>query len=298
MGKPLVSVIVLTYNHSAFIERCLSSILDQETDFDFEIIVSDDASIDGTAAITKRIGHVVSWIHDDVNEKNLGPARNFQTALSKSKGEFIAFCEGDDFWCDPLKLDKQVKLLQRDSSASLVYANYGKVDESGKVLENSVLNQTKNSFGLHDFMDGHGPTIHSMVVRKEIFPKKLPGAFFRVHNPDVFIYGWALAMGRGAYIPETLSMYCIHDGGMYASMSSLEKTLLRYATRMDFFGTMPLTYRSFYLTAIKKFEETLARANRIGEKRLYAKYIPMLPLGQRIIFEFKRGYYRLRTRMK
>jgi len=298
MGKPLVSVIVLTYNHSAFIERCLSSILDQETDFDFEIIVSDDASIDGTAAITKRISHVVSWIHDDVNEKNLGPARNFQTALSKSKGEFIAFCEGDDFWCDPLKLDKQVKLLQRDSSASLVYANYGKVDESGKVLENSVLNQTKNSFGLHDFMDGHGPTIHSMVVRKEIFPKKLPGAFFRVHNPDVFIYGWALAMGRGAYIPETLSMYCIHDGGIYASMSSLEKTLLRYATRMDFFGTMPLTYRSFYLTAIKKFEETLGRAKRIGEKRLYSKYIPFLPLGQRIIFEFKRGYYRLRTRMK
>lgn len=298
MGNPLVSVIVLTYNHSAFIEKCLTSILDQETDFDFEVIVSDDASTDGTVAITKKISHVASWIHDGVNEKNVGAAKNFETALSRCTGEFIAFCEGDDFWCDPLKLNKQVKLLQRDSSASLVYANYGKVDESGKVLETAVLNQAKNSFGLHDFMDGHGPTIHSMVVRKEIFPKKLPAAFFKVHNPDVFIYGWALAKGRGAYIPETLSMYCIHEGGIYASMSSFEKTLLRYATRMEFFGTMPLSYRSFYQIAITKLEETLARARRIGEKRLYSKYISMLPMGRRVIFEFRQGYFRLRAGKK
>ena len=295
MNNPLVSVIVLTYNHAAFIEQCLNSILDQETDFDFEVIVSDDASTDDTVAKTKKISHFASWVFDGVNEKNLGAAKNFETALSRCKGRFIAFCEGDDFWCDPLKLNKQVKLLQRDSSASLVYANYSKVDELGKILETAVLNQTKNSFGLHDFMDGHGPTIHSTVVRKEIFPKKFPSAFFKVHNPDVFIYGWALATGRGAYIPETLSMYCIHEGGIYASMNSLEKTLLRYSTRMEFFGTMPLSYRSFYQTAITKLEESLAHAKRIGEKRLYSKYISRLPLGRRVIFEFRQGYYRLRS---
>src|SRR5690554_535054 len=298
MSNPLVSVIVLTYNHAAFIERCLTSILDQETNFDFEIIVSDDASTDNTVDKTKKISRAASWIRDTVNEKNLGPARNFETALSRSRGKFIAFCEGDDYWCDPLKLDKQVRILQNDSSASLVYANYGKVDESGKMLETAVLNQSKNSFGLHDFIEGHGPTIHSMMVRKEIFPNKFPKAFFKVHNPDVFLYGWALTTGHGAFIPETLSMYRTHDGGIYFSMNSLEKTLLRYATRMEFFGTLSLSYRFFYKRARSKLEETLARARRNGEKRLYANYISKLPIGRRMIFEFRQGYYRLRTGKK
>lgn len=298
MANPLVSVIVLTYNHAAFIEQCLSSILDQETDFEFEIIVSDDSSTDGTAAKTNKIGGIVSVLHTFQTEKNLGAARNFASAFAKCRGEFIAFCEGDDFWCDPKKLAKQIEILQKDSSATLVYGNYGKVDESGNLMEAAVLNPLKNSFGLHDFMDGHGPTIHSMVVRKEIFPAKFPSGFFQVANPDVFIIGWALIKGRGAYIPETLSMYRIHKNGIYASKNRLEKNLLRYATRMEFFGSLTLSYRSFYGTAIAKFEESLARAKRNGEKRLFAKYVKLLPLGRRIIFGFKQRYYRFRTRGK
>ncbi len=295
MANPLVSVIVLTYNHAAFIEKCLSSILDQETDFDFEIIVSDDSSTDNTVAKTKKISSIVSLVHDFENGKNLGASRNFERALSRCRGEFIAFCEGDDFWCDPLKLAKQVTLLQKDSSASLVYANYGKVNDAGKILERAVLNSGKNSFGLHDFMDGHGPTIHSAIVRRSIFPEKFPSAFYKVHNSDVFIFGWALAKGRGACIPETLSMYRVHEGGIYGQKSRTEKNLLRYATRMAFFGTLPLSYRSFYQTAIIKFEQTLARTKQIGEKMLYAKYLKMLPLGRRVIFGFKQKYYRART---
>lgn len=295
MAEPLVSVIVLTYNHAAFIEQCLSSILDQETSFDFEIIVSDDSSTDGTSAKTAKVGQVVSLVHAHETEKNLGAARNFASALSKCRGEYIAFCEGDDYWCDPKKLAKQVEILKKDSSASLVYANYGKVEEDGKLIETSVLNQLKNSFGLHDFMDGHGPTIHSMVVRKEIFPAKFPSAFFHVENPDVFIIGWALTKGRGAYIPETLSMYRIHDKGIYASKTRTEKNLLRYATRMEFFGTLTLSYRSFYQTAIAKLEETLVRTKRNGDKRLYSKYVRYLPLGRRILFGLRQSHYRSRS---
>lgn len=295
MANPLVSVIVLTYNHGAFIEKCLSSVLDQETDFAFEIIVSDDASADTTPAKVKKISSIVSFVKFQENKKNLGAARNFESALNQCSGEFIAFCEGDDFWCDPKKLAKQVEILKKDSSSSLVYANYGKVDEDGKLIEKEVLTPAKNSFGLHDFMEGHGPTIHSMMVRRSIFPEKLPKAFFKVHNPDVFIIGWALAMGRGAYIAETLSMYRVHQGGIYASMSRSEKKLLRYATRMEFFGAMPLSYRSFYNTAILKLEETLARTKRTGEKRLFAKYIALLPLGRRLLLILKRNYYKAKT---
>ncbi|NEN24063.1 glycosyltransferase [Cryomorpha ignava] len=298
MANPLVSVIVLTYNHAAFIEQCLSSILDQESDFDFEIIVSDDSSTDSTSAKINKISQIVSLLHSHETEKNLGAARNFESAFAKCRGEYIAFCEGDDYWCDPKKLAKQIEILKNDSSATLVYANYGKVEESGKLIEASVLNPLKNSFGLHDFIDGHGPTIHSMVVRREIFPAKFPSAFFQVENPDVFIIGWALTKGRGAYIPETLSMYRIHESGIYASKTRTEKNLLRYATRMEFFGTMPLSYRSFYQTAITKFEESLARTNRNGDKRLFAKYVKLLPLGRRVIFGLRRNYYRARTRGK
>lgn len=190
--ESLVSVIVLTYNHAAYIDKCLESILAQKTDFPFEIIVSDDASTDQTPALLRKWEQKNTEILLSLLPENGGPAKNFANALRKSNGKYIAYCEGDDFWSDPHKLQIQTECLEQNPNISIAFSNYGKVDSHGKVLLEKVLDSEFGGFSINEFIDGHGPVLHASTMRSTNFPDRLPPAFFTVHNADVFIIGWAL----------------------------------------------------------------------------------------------------------
>ena len=110
---PLVSVAVLTYNSEGTIRQCIDSILMQETDFDYEIVVGDDCSIDGTQDVLREYKNC----HPDkftllLNERNEGISKNYQRVLTHCRGEYVALCEGDDYWTDECKLRKQVAFLE------------------------------------------------------------------------------------------------------------------------------------------------------------------------------------------
>lgn len=118
---PLVSVAVITYNSEATIRQCIDSILMQKTDFDFEIVVSDDSSKDGTPTILSDYsnqfpGRFVLLL----NSENIGVSRNNNQVLLRCKGEFVAMCEGDDFWLDEEKLSKQVSFLRNNMEYGFV----------------------------------------------------------------------------------------------------------------------------------------------------------------------------------
>ncbi|NMM48047.1 glycosyltransferase family 2 protein [Marinigracilibium pacificum] len=127
--NPLVSVIVLTYQHKNYIEKCLKGILSQKTDFKFEIIVGDDESNDGTREICIKYAEEYPDIfrlvlHHRENNMiiNNHPTGRFNLLynLFLARGEYIAFCEGDDFWIDENKLQSQVKMLESDRNISMV----------------------------------------------------------------------------------------------------------------------------------------------------------------------------------
>ena len=107
-----VSVIVLTYNHEKYIREALDSILMQQTSYQFEILIGDDASTDGTSDIVceyeKKYPDIV---HAYIRENNLGATDNLYRLLEVAKGEYIASCEGDDYWTDPYKLQTQIDYL-------------------------------------------------------------------------------------------------------------------------------------------------------------------------------------------
>lgn len=296
MNLPLVSVLVITYNQEAYIAQCLKSLMSQKTNFDFEIIVYDDVSSDTTYQIAEEMSATTTYLNVFRNEKNLGPAGNFEKALLKCRGRFIAFCEGDDFWCDPLKLQKQVKTLQQDGSASMVYADYGKVDDKGDILQKNTLKKPNQYFTIQDFIDDSGPVLNSMMVRREVFPKKFPNAFFTVQNPDVFIVGWALIKGRATFIPEVLSMYRTHSEGIYSSKKNIEKQLLRYSTRILFFQSLNSSaYKNLTKQAEMGLQSTLISAKRSGEDELFKIYFAKLPILKRIKFKWLQRYYNLRV---
>jgi glycosyltransferase involved in cell wall biosynthesis len=119
--NPKVSVCVMTYNQVGYIRQCLQSILDQRTNFDFDIIIGDDASTDGTTDIVSEFsirfpGKVKAVLH----KKNIGPAQNYFSVHNAATGNYIAHVDGDDY-CLPGKLQAQADLLDKDPSCNIVW---------------------------------------------------------------------------------------------------------------------------------------------------------------------------------
>lgn len=152
--KPLVSVLVLTYNHRAYIRQALDSILCQQTDFPYEILIGDDASTDGTSEIVREYAEKrPDIIRAFVRESNLGGTKNVYDLLERARGTFIANCEGDDYWIDTGKLQHQVEFLQKHPQYSACTHAVRIVDENGKEQEDQRISWecTKSDYTLRDF---------------------------------------------------------------------------------------------------------------------------------------------------
>lgn len=121
-----VSICSITYNHAAYIRQCLEGMLMQQTSFNYEIIINDDCSTDGTTQILKeyhrKYPDIIKPIYHESNLYSQGQ-RNFLTkyVFPSAKGKYIAICEGDDYWTDPLKLQKQVEFMESHKDCSLCF---------------------------------------------------------------------------------------------------------------------------------------------------------------------------------
>lgn len=121
---PLVSVLIITYQHEAYIAGCIESVLEQQTNFPFEIIIGTDCSPDGTDAIVREYADKYpQMIRAIFRERNLGALGNSRDILSRMRGKYLAVCDGDDQWSDPLKLQKQVGFLEANPDFVLVYTD-------------------------------------------------------------------------------------------------------------------------------------------------------------------------------
>lgn len=133
-ATPKVSVCVITYNHEAYIATCLQSIVDQQADFDFEVVVSDDCSTDGTRAIVdsfaQRYPNHVRRLHQP---SNLGGCRNYLSVHRSATAEFTCHCDGDDYWC-PGKLQAQVVFLEQHPACACVFTNASVVADGGSPI--------------------------------------------------------------------------------------------------------------------------------------------------------------------
>lgn len=110
---PLVSVVVLTFNHEKYITQALDSILMQQVNFPYEILVGDDCSTDHTQDILKHYADEYPGVFRlFLREKNLGPTKNLYDVMRHASGRYMASCEGDDFWTDPHKLQLQIDFLE------------------------------------------------------------------------------------------------------------------------------------------------------------------------------------------
>ncbi|MEM9052691.1 MAG: glycosyltransferase [Bacteroidota bacterium] len=283
MSNPLVSVIVLVYNHENFIEDCLHSILKQSHS-NIEVVVFDDQSSDRSWSIIESFRIKDPRIIAQRNDENVGPARNFEKALNSSRGEFIAICEGDDFWTNERKLEFQVEAIRRVSSVSLVYADYSKSDESGKITRSSVLDAQPLFFKLENMIEEHGPATNSVMMRKSAFPESLPHEFFEVLNPDVFIIGYGLAQGETDFIDQVLSSHREQEKGIWTSLEKIEQRLHRYLTLLKFFRVVGR--KDLESKALNLFERQVIQAKEIGSTH-FETFFSELPFSKRLLLKLK-----------
>ncbi|QYS90774.1 glycosyltransferase [Flavobacterium covae] len=135
-----VSVCMITYNHEKYIKQAIESILMQKTNFDFELIISNDNSNDTTHKIILDLleEHIdskkIKYLH---NKKNLGMMPNFIQAIQNCKGEYIALCEGDDYWTDPEKLQKQVDFLDTNKNFAICFHPVN-IDYQNEIIEDNI----------------------------------------------------------------------------------------------------------------------------------------------------------------
>ncbi|MEX1211392.1 MAG: glycosyltransferase [Balneolaceae bacterium] len=134
--EPLVSVCCITFNHEKFIRDAIESFLMQKTSFPFEIIIHDDASTDGTQEIIKEYSEVDPRIIPILREDNIKSTgvHIFPIASQIARGKYIALCEGDDYWIDPLKLEKQVAFLEENKNFTLVTTLQNNIDIEGSIF--------------------------------------------------------------------------------------------------------------------------------------------------------------------
>lgn len=223
-SSPLVSICVQTYQHVDYIKQCLDGILMQQTDFEFEILIGDDASEDGTREICieyadKYPNKVKLFLHHRENNISIEGTPtgrfNFAYNLYMAKGKYIAICEGDDYWIDRSKLQKQVDFLENNKNYVLCAHNTTALKEDKKV-------QLNKSFEDGDFesvlLYGLNQDTLSVLFLNSF--KELPSWFFQCPMGDYPLYLLLLEQGgKVKYLDEVMGVYRHHRGGMWSSMS-------------------------------------------------------------------------------
>jgi len=235
IDKPVVSIICSAYNHEAYIEETLESFLMQETDFPFEIIIHDDASTDHTADIIRKYkakySQLIRPVYQTVNRFSQGK-RNGEILLPMARGKYIALCEGDDFWTDPLKLQKQVDFLEKNNDYVISGHDAFIVDENGKHIKESKLpDKYKKDFDGEDLiLDKTWILTISWLFRAEA-RKSDPKEVKMVANVDTFLTSLLGHYGKSKYHYDIKpAAYRVHSGGVWSLKSQEERHDLRLNT--------------------------------------------------------------------
>lgn len=221
---PLLTVCVQTYQHAPYIAECLDSILAQDTNFSFEIVVGEDSSTDGTREICQKYAlrypekiRLFLRSRDNVIYLNNRPTGryNFVQNLKSAKGQYIAMCEGDDYWIDKKKLQKQIDFLETHSEYIMCFHNAKVVDfKSGQLLRYVLPLETpeKNFYTEDLFGRPFIPT--ASVVFKHLEHFQLPEWTMKVPSLDMALYTLLSEFGKIKYLNEPMSVYRKHHGGI------------------------------------------------------------------------------------
>ncbi len=233
----MVSVFMITYNHEKFIAEALDSILMQKTDFDFDIVIGEDCSTDAT----RRIVLEYSRKYPDkikllLHNANIGFISNLMYVLEACTGKYVAMCEGDDYWTDPFKLQKQVDFLEANKEYILATHGY-RIVKDGNVIRTVDHNEFIDNNNADGFaFDKEFALYHwvtqpvTALFRREAFKVDIRQyRYFR----DVHLFYHILKNGKGYFQNFVGADYRLHSTGIDSTVEGIERHWLEYKIYRD-----------------------------------------------------------------
>jgi glycosyltransferase involved in cell wall biosynthesis len=220
---PFVAIYMITYNHEAFIAKAIESVMMQKTSFDFKLYIGEDNSTDNTAEVCKFLKEKYPQkIELFLNEKNLGAnlnAKQIFAASFSSGAEYIALLEGDDYWTDPLKLQKQVDFLEANPDYVLCFHQVSILNTNGEIVDDFITKVPEN-YETIETLARLGNYIHTPSVVFRNIIKEFPFEFSQSPIGDYFLYLMIAEHGKLKYLEEKMAVYR-HGVGVFSSESDL-----------------------------------------------------------------------------
>lgn len=249
ISSPLASICTRTYNLENYIAEALDSLLMQETDFPFEMVIDDDCSSDGTVEVIKKyMEKYPNIIKANFREKNIGLRMNLLKNMQRAKGKYIALCDGDDYWTDPSKLQKQVDFLEKNDSYVMTYTSMEVCYEKG-TEKWSMTRDPRDTESLElqkHLLDGTAPC--TVCFRNVNIIKEYPFEHQCAPIDDHFLWSLLGAYGKGKFLKDIkATAYRQHDGGDYSSKSEMQRQVMNYQTDFALYsyyrriGNIPLS---------------------------------------------------------
>lgn len=239
----IVSVICATYNHEKYITETIEGFVRQKTTFPIEFIIHDDASTDGTADIIReyesKYPEIIKPIYQSVN--GYGTGRNTKTTMAAVRGKYIAMCEGDDYWTDPLKLQRQVDFLEDNPDYGLVHTDYKEFiqtsDEEGYLrmnqykargVKNTLTDPDDVFFSQLNFNEAYHIRTLTVCLRKDLFDQAMENnsELYRTKKlllGDTPIFLEMSRLTKFKYFEESMGVYRMLPESAAHSRSSTRK---------------------------------------------------------------------------
>ena len=215
-----LSVAMITYNHERFIAQAIDSVLMQQVNFDYEIVIGEDCSTDATrdivAGYQRKYPDKIRLLPP---KTNMGGNKNLSQTLHACLGEYVALLEGDDYWISPYKLQKQVDFLDRNPDFALCFHNVMVVDElQGRTPRNHCCADQPEVSTFEDILSKNFIATLSTVFRRNSFAA-FPQWVYQLKMGDWPLHTLVAQHGKIKYLNEVMGVYRVHQGGMW-SMSN------------------------------------------------------------------------------
>jgi glycosyltransferase involved in cell wall biosynthesis len=210
MHEPLVSISCITFNHSLYIRNCLDGLINQRTNFDFEILIHDDASNDGTREIIEEysLRHPnIKAICQSENQYSKG-VRGIMARFNfpRARGKYIALCEGDDYWTDPYKLQKQVDFMEANPDYSLCFHSVSVLLPDNELKDDFITKPPSADMDIIEVAK-HGNFIHTPSVLFRRFMDDFPDNLLQAPVGDFCLQMFLAEKGKFRMLPDNMAVY-------------------------------------------------------------------------------------------
>jgi glycosyltransferase involved in cell wall biosynthesis len=223
--NPKVSVLIVTYNHEKFIAKAIESALMQKTKFNYNIVIGEDYSTDKTREIVKKFKNKYpKKIKLLLNKKNLGMIKNRKKTFLNCDGEYIALLDGDDYWTDKHKLQKQVNFLDKNPDFAICFHDMKIINEKKpEYSKRFVIKDIKEISTIENLFNTNFIPTSSAMLRNKL--RKLPKWYNNMPTGDAPLLILNAQYGKIRYFDKVMGIYRIHDKGYWNSKNELEKKM-------------------------------------------------------------------------